>query len=370
METNKYIIDESFVPSEATNPWENIIDEYKSRGMKQKDFAAALGMHPSNLNRCIKEKSPITPQMAKRLEDVFGIPADFWMRLQICYEEDVANIAKRDKRNEEAQRQENILQPIINLKELYKTLKIKSYHYVCERIDELEKAFNVPVNGIIECCGVGAFKKSEKSRTDVRNQNTWVLLAYHSSMNNKPIGEYQKGNAEKAAKEIADMANAEILKEEDIKRILSNYGISYSIVKKLERTPIDAYSMWTFEYPSITVTHRFNDMSRLVFNVLHELKHIESHLEKGGKKAFISSDDSYSLQTKEEAEANQFAEDMLIPKDVWNSIINGQARLNRIVQYLKKKAKENNLSEDIVIWRFKHFSSTYNLIGTKAKSIC
>lgn len=369
METNKLVMTDNFIPTEATSPWEIVVDEYKARGIKQAQLAEMMGIQPSNLNRCIKNKAEITPYMADCLEKALGIPAKEWLAFQRGYEEDLENIAKRNIRNEEAERLENILQPLLNLKELYKALKIKPYHYVCERIEELEGKFHIPVNEIVECCGVGAFKKSEKSKTDERNQNTWVLLAYYSAMNNKPVNEYVKGNAEMAAREIAEKANAGTLKEANIKAVLSDYGISYSVVKKLEKTPIDAYSMWALEYPSITVTHRYNDMSRLVFNVLHELKHIESHLEKGSKRSFISSEDSYNSTSKEELEANKFAEDMLIPPAVWSDIINGQAQLSKIVQYLKKKAKEKNLSKDIVVWRFKYSTGFYNLGGVKTTSI-
>ena len=68
-------------------------------------------------------------------------------------------------------------------------------------------------------------------------------------------------------------------------------------------------------------------------------------------------------------EANKFSEDMLIPPAVWNDIINGQAQLSKIIQYLKEKAKEKILSKDIVVWRFKYSTGFYNLGGVKTTSI-
>ena len=69
-------------------------------------------------------------------------------------------------------------------------------------------------------------------------------------------------------------------------------------------------------YPSIITTHRHNDMSRLIFNVLHELGHIQMHMSVSKDNlcaVFVSSEHDYSRDNKEEREANEFAENMLIP---------------------------------------------------------
>lgn len=47
--------------------------------------------------------------------------------------------------------------------------------------------------------------------------------------------------------------------------------ISYQVVAKLEKTPIDAVAIQMSDYPAIVVSHRYNDMSKLIFNVLYEL---------------------------------------------------------------------------------------------------
>lgn len=63
-------------------------------------------------------------------------------------------------------------------------------------------------------------------------------------------------------------------------------------------------------------------MSMLIFNVLHELWHIENHLLCGTDNFFISSDETYSSDSKYEREANTFAEDMLISRQTWRKMMN------------------------------------------------
>lgn len=91
-------INKKFVPIEAIHPTELIEDELKARGMRRKELAERLGMKASDLGRFLCGKGSITPSMALSLEKVFGIPADYWMRLQVCYERDIEAICNRNKK--------------------------------------------------------------------------------------------------------------------------------------------------------------------------------------------------------------------------------------------------------------------------------
>lgn len=79
---------------EAVHPTELIKDELKARGMQRKELAERLGMKAPNLSRFFSAKEGITPSMALKLEDALGIPADYWMELQVKYERDLEGIPK------------------------------------------------------------------------------------------------------------------------------------------------------------------------------------------------------------------------------------------------------------------------------------
>lgn len=49
--------------------------ELEERGLKQKAFAAQIGMQPSHLNELLKGKRNITPAIAQKLEEALGIKA-------------------------------------------------------------------------------------------------------------------------------------------------------------------------------------------------------------------------------------------------------------------------------------------------------
>lgn len=360
-----------FTPFRAVHPAEIIKDEIKARAMTQKELAVRMGMQAPNVTRLLKGEN-ITASIAQKLEDALGIPADFWMRLQTQYDRDVKDIAVRDENEKAAIVAENMLASTLNLAELYKRLKISAVLYAQEKLQKLEeflgfKPLEISNQEFAQKLSYD-FKKSDKSEVDEKNQTTWLTLAYIASRANSPRKPFTQGNAQLAAHDIAVHAHTGELKEAEINDILSNYGIAYSVVSKLEKTPIDAASMKVGDYPAIITTHRFNDMSRLVFNVLHELGHIEKHMYNESSEIFVSGD-TYSTDSPKEREANLFAQNMLISQKLWDTMMNSGPinglRFGNIVDRLRLLSVENNLDFNLVVWRWKYESHNYQLRGTR-----
>ena len=88
-----------FIPHIATHPGEVLKDELKSRNIKQKEFAADIGMQATMLNEIINGKRAITPQIAIIIEKALKIEADFWLNMQSQYEIDTERIKERTIKN-------------------------------------------------------------------------------------------------------------------------------------------------------------------------------------------------------------------------------------------------------------------------------
>lgn len=371
METNNR---KETTPFAATHPTEIIADEIKARGMTKTEFAERMGMQKSNVTRLLKGEN-ITPSIAARLEAALDIPADMWMRLQLQYDKDTKVIEQRSKKEKEAIAAEMMLSSLLNLPELYRSLGINLCHFVHKKMEMLSDflGFNPLEIGKMSFVRQSLYKKSDKLTSDERNQNTWLTLAYINASKDKPDCHYRKGNGTGAAKEIAEYAHKGVLTEALMKQVLNEQGIAYSVVPKLEKTPIDAVSMMIGDTPAIITTHRYNDMSKLVFNVLHELGHIELHFNgTDAENLFISSDETYSLDNRQEKEANTFAEDMLIDKHVWKEMMKSgtdSISTRNIVNKLKTLSEEYGLDSNIVIWRYKYESHNYRLFGVKSVPI-
>jgi antitoxin HigA-1 len=70
-----------------THPGEMLLEEFlKPLNISQTDFAERIGVSYPRLNELIHGKRGVTPDTALRLAQVLGMPADFWLGLQIDYD--------------------------------------------------------------------------------------------------------------------------------------------------------------------------------------------------------------------------------------------------------------------------------------------
>jgi len=70
-----------------THPGEMLLEEFiKPLGITQTDLAARLGISFPRLNEVIRGKRSVTPDTALRLARVLGMPADFWLGLQLDWD--------------------------------------------------------------------------------------------------------------------------------------------------------------------------------------------------------------------------------------------------------------------------------------------
>ena len=64
-----------------------LLEEFlRPLGISQSSFAMRLGISFPRLNELIRGKRAATPDTALRLERVLGMPADFWLGLQLDWD--------------------------------------------------------------------------------------------------------------------------------------------------------------------------------------------------------------------------------------------------------------------------------------------
>lgn len=67
------------------HPGEVLEMELIARGLTKSKFAMDIKMYPSHMSYILKGKRNITEDIALKIENVLGISAEFWMRLQVEY---------------------------------------------------------------------------------------------------------------------------------------------------------------------------------------------------------------------------------------------------------------------------------------------
>jgi HTH-type transcriptional regulator/antitoxin HigA len=105
---------------------------------------------------------------------------------------------------------------------------------------------------------------------------------------------------------------------------LANHGIHVVYLEHLPRTHLDGAALQLADgTPVVGLTLRYDRLDNFWFCLSHELAHIGRHMGDMGNEAFI---DDLSLRNVQgvkrdarEAEADEWAENALIPEDVWNT---------------------------------------------------
>lgn len=360
------------VPARAVHPGEVLREELRGRGIKQKELAQMMGVQPTHLNEFIKGKRNMTEELAMKLEAQLGIPFKSWMNLHNGYVYDLERINSKRTEEQEAVDYEAACNAIFNLKLLYKRLDFTLLP-VIERVKQLKSlfSFDLLAAGELRSQVAGLYKHSEKAQIDEKNMLTWLLLNHLAISNADKCNGYTSGNATKAAYEIAKMANEQTISVDDITKCLANYGITYIEVEKVEKAPVDAYSSLVNGRPTITVTYRYNDMDKLVFDILHELYHIDYHLNEENK-AFISVDGIEYSSDPREKEANDFARTTLISDSIWNSIMRAGCKSlspHKIVKTIADEADKRGISPTIAVSRYKHDANWYRTSAYKSPKI-
>lgn len=347
-----------FKPKRSILPGSVLKLEIEERGIKQKDFAAEIGIPASNLNEYISGKRNFTAEFSLKLESALGIPANNWMNLQQNHDLALARNKDLDIKEQEASNELNEYERIISVKSLIKRLGINSVTHSSilsqlrsklnlSSVAELQVKYN-PVNSKLSL-----FKKSAKVNADPILVLTWTLLAKAEV---KKVGVSGIFDFSKRAELINNLKTV-FHKNEDtinqVREILSQNGIKFCIVEKLDSTPIDGYTFYDEGTPCIVVTKRYNRIDNFAFAIMHELGHIFLHLSKDQDGEYITIEEKERMD-KIEKEADKFASDNLIPENIWRKT--PEVRMNRfLIQKRYSEWAENyNLNKWIVLGRIGH----------------
>jgi HTH-type transcriptional regulator/antitoxin HigA len=74
------------------HPGETLKEILEDRNMSQRELAIRTGVKEAHISKLVNCLAPISVSFAKRLEDVLGIEATFWINLQQNYEKESSRL--------------------------------------------------------------------------------------------------------------------------------------------------------------------------------------------------------------------------------------------------------------------------------------
>ncbi|MGQ1890685.1 HigA family addiction module antitoxin [Thermophagus sp. OGC60D27] len=317
------------IPAQATHPGILIKDEIDARpDLNQRELANELGVKPSFLNEIIKGKRPVTADMAILLEKALGISADYWMKFQAQYEIDKARVKQKN-----IEKIKNI--EIWNIIKKYVPLRyLKKHNYLTDDlstdIKTIKKIYNFEsVDDLVTLFSkekYAYYRKSDKLKIDNKNMLAWTSLAQYEAKNQK-ANTFTFDNLPQLRIQLNQLfyENSDTINR--VQNLMNQYGIKMLFIDKLEKTPIDGFSFWSYENPAIALTLRHKRIDNFAFTIMHELGHIDLHMKNDKKKEFMDLTKGQSIN-EYEREADRYAQESLIPTNVWEDILENYLPLN------------------------------------------
>jgi HTH-type transcriptional regulator / antitoxin HigA len=74
-----------YQPETITPPGETVAELLDERGMTRTELAQCVGRPVKTINEIVHGKAAIIPEIALQLEQVFGVPAEYWLNHEAKY---------------------------------------------------------------------------------------------------------------------------------------------------------------------------------------------------------------------------------------------------------------------------------------------
>ena len=147
----------------------------------------------------------------------------------------------------------------------------------------------------------------------------WCLQVLGIANESAPQSNYEPGMVDKAF--MRDVARCSTTADGPLKarEHLANHGIALVVEKHLKNTYLDGAVLRLGDgRPVIGLTLRYDRIDNFWFTLMHELAHVSLHLEDNGNCAFFD-DLDLNESSRMEKEADEMAENALIPPELWKS---------------------------------------------------
>lgn len=345
-----------YKPSIGIHPGRTLRKMLESLEMSQTQLAERSGLALKTINEIVQEKASITPETAMKFAAIFNMSAAFWNSLQRDYE----NTIVRLQYEESLKKESKSLEKFYCYSELVKLGMVPSTRDPLEKTRSLLGFFGVSSLSLIRETQEVAFRKTGKKSSSNESVAAWLrcgeLLA--RDVQTKPF------DAEKLSNSLGDFRKLTLLSAEDIsiklREMCADLGIALIIMPHFKNTGINAATRWLSTDKALmqlTLRWRYSDV--FWFNFFHEIGHILKH---GKKDQFIEFDGSKHVDDlKKEEEADDFASNILIPKDsLQDFLTNGDLRISAI----KSFSSRIGVSDSVVAGRVGRITGNWPAVAS------
>lgn len=302
----------------APHPGRILQRELDERSLSQAQLAARTGLSTKHINLVIKGTAPLSPDVAVMLEQVLGIPAEIWSRLEASYQTHQARLQRREGLADFADWAAGFPSQI-----LVERGVITKTDAGADLAGKLLDFFGVVSKKAFEKTWLepqASYKRSQLHAIDANLTALWLRLSeLHAAGLIDDAPPYDAEKLRLAAEAIPRLTTEPIATAfREAQGLLLRAGVVLVFVPEVPNTRISGVSRWIKGTPMIAVTSRYKSLDGLWFTILHEIAHILLHPKRSTfvDDGFKADDNADSL----EIAANTFASAHLIPGAFGNAL--------------------------------------------------
>lgn len=299
----------------AFHPGSYVEDLIEDLNITQKEFAERLGTSSKTVSKIINGEERVSNDIANKLAKLTGISIETWLNLQSAYDIKILEIENEQDEDERK------FCKLIDFSYFKKHNFIENKRYnVKEKIAALRKLFNVSSLSFLYDFNNAVSYRNTQDFTEKSIVNSNIMLEIASNIaRNKTNNKYNKHKLEKAFPEIRKMTLQEPAEfYPHLQDILLDCGIVLVGLPKLKNANLQGATK-RFRNGSVLllITDRNKGADIFWFSLAHELGHIYHN-------DFYSDYEDKDLYNQKEDEADQFAQEFLIPVDLYNNFIKNE----------------------------------------------
>lgn len=319
-----------------THPGTILKHNLEALEMSSKEFSYRTGISERTISDLINLKGSITFDVAEKLSDFFGNDIRFWANLQTQYSQ---YVLLKNYQNEIEQDYRRIKPYIEYLQNILYIEESDDKETVVQKVRTTIRVNKLSL--LDEKNSFTSLKEFHSSKpVHTFERNLWLSLSLTLARNNS-VKKYNKNKLETYFKEIRSMTvqNPKVFYPK-LKEILGDCGVSFVLMPYLPRSNIYGATKWLNENSvMLSLSNRGGKADSFWFAFFHELAHVTFE-----HKRYML----FTCEGDNDKEADDFAKNVLINKNDWQSFIYEQ---NFSVSSIKRFADEIGILPEIVLGR-------------------
>lgn len=335
-----------FNPDYAVPPGETLVETLDALGMSQVELAKRTGRPVKTINEIVSGKTGITPDTALQFERVLGVPASFWNNLERNYRSALARTREIEQMQGYAEWASRFPATL-----MLKLGWLNAWTTPVEKVEALLNFFRVVSPDqwtIVWQKTVVRYRKSTAFENDPFATAAWLRQGEIEAQQIQ-CAEFDKAKFMAALKQARDLTREEpSVFVKRLQDLCAEAGVVVVFVPDLPKTRVSGATRWVGEDKAlIQLGLRYKTNDHLWFTFFHEAGHILLH---GKREVFL--ENGGDQDEAKEAEANQFAADLLISAADMREVLQHGTRYSK--EWISQFAQRIGIAPGIVVGRLQH----------------